>query len=89
MRYLADLHIHSCYSRATSKASRLPGLAAWAAIKGIKVLGTGDFTHPGWLQHLSENLEPAEPGFFKLTHWNNDEIAAVLPEGIWPGDVFP
>ncbi|RUM37797.1 MAG: DNA helicase II, partial [Desulfobulbus sp.] len=84
MRYIADLHIHSCYSRATSKASRLPGLAAWAAIKGIRVLATGDFTHPGWLQHLSENLEPAEPGLFKLRSWDNDEIATYLPAGIHP-----
>ena len=87
MRYIADLHIHSCYSRATSKASRLPGLAAWAAIKGIRVLATGDFTHPGWLQHLSDNLEPAEPGFFKLRSWNNDEIASCLPPGINPSDL--
>ncbi|MCF6187963.1 MAG: endonuclease Q family protein, partial [Desulfobulbaceae bacterium] len=87
MRYIADLHIHSCFSRATSKASRLPGLAAWAAIKGIQVLGTGDFTHPGWVQHLTQYLVPAEPGFFKLATWNNDEIAAVIPEGLNPDDL--
>lgn len=87
MRYIADLHIHSCYSRATSKASRLPGLAAWAAIKGIQVLGTGDFTHPGWVQHLNKYLVPAEPGFFKLATWDNDEIAAVIPEGLDPDDL--
>lgn len=87
MHYIADLHIHSCFSRATSKASRLPGLAAWAAIKGIQVLGTGDFTHPGWLQHLQDNLEPAEPGFFKLTDWNIDEIKNVIPESIQVADL--
>ena len=87
MRYIADLHIHSCYSRATSKASRLPGLAAWAAIKGIRVLATGDFTHPGWLQHLGDNLEPAEPGLFKLRSWKNDEIALHLPPGIDPANL--
>ncbi|HHD62945.1 MAG TPA: DNA helicase II [Desulfobulbaceae bacterium] len=87
MRYIADLHIHSCYSRATSKASRLPGLAAWAAIKGIQVLGTGDFTHPGWLQHLSEHLEPAEPGFFKLSTWNKDEVTTLVPQGIRVSDL--
>ncbi len=82
MRYIADLHIHSCYSRATSKASRLPGLAAWAAIKGIRVVATGDFTHPGWLQHLAENLEPAENGLFKLRAWDNDEISSLIPPGV-------
>ena len=66
MQYIADLHIHSPFSRATSKRSNLPGLAAWAAVKGIDVLGTGDFTHPGWFRQLTENLQPAEPGFFKL-----------------------
>ena len=66
MKYIADLHIHSHFSRATSKSSNLPGLAAWAAVKGIDVLGTGDFTHPGWFRQLTEKLRPAEPGFFRL-----------------------
>jgi len=66
MRYIADLHIHSPFSRATSKAGTLQGLAAWARIKGLHLLGTGDFTHPGWLAQLKEQLAPAEPGFFKL-----------------------
>ena len=82
MRYIADLHIHSCYSRATSKASRLPGLAAWAAIKGIRVLGTGDFTHPGWFAHLREHLVPAEQGMFALKNWAKDEILSLIPPGI-------
>ncbi len=82
MSYIADLHIHSCYSRATSKASRLPGLAAWAAIKGIKVLGTGDFTHPGWFAHLQDNLVPAEEGMFALKEWDHDEITSLVPPEI-------
>ena len=83
--YIADLHIHSLYSRATSKASNLHGLAAWAAIKGIDVVGTGDFTHPAWFAHLSENLEPAEPGFFKLKQPPCfDELVSILPPGVQP-----
>ncbi|MGW8288593.1 MAG: UvrD-helicase domain-containing protein, partial [Desulfobulbales bacterium] len=70
VRYIADLHIHSPFSRATSKSSNLAGLAAWSAVKGIDVIGTGDFTHPGWFRQLRENLQPAEPGFFKLTDTN-------------------
>ena len=66
MQYIADLHIHSPYSRATSKSGNLAGLAAWSAVKGIDVIGTGDFTHPGWFRELRENLQPAEPGFFRL-----------------------
>jgi DNA helicase-2/ATP-dependent DNA helicase PcrA len=70
MRYIADLHIHSPFSRATSKSSNLAGLAAWSAVKGIDVIGTGDFTHPGWFRQLRENLQPAEPGFFELKEMN-------------------
>ncbi|MBW6521523.1 MAG: endonuclease Q family protein [Desulfoarculaceae bacterium] len=66
MRFITDLHIHSLYSRATSKNSNLRSLAAWAQIKGVQVLGTGDFTHPLWFRELKETLEPAEPGFFQL-----------------------
>ncbi len=64
--FVADFHIHSKYSRATSKDMDLEALNKWAKIKGIKVLGTGDFTHPEWLKNLKEKLEPAEPGLYKL-----------------------
>ncbi len=66
MRYFADLHIHSCYSRATSKQCTLPYLSAWAKVKGIHLIGTGDFTHPGWLDHLKSGLAPSESGFHTL-----------------------
>ncbi|MHC1696782.1 MAG: endonuclease Q family protein [Geobacteraceae bacterium] len=66
MNYIADLHVHSPFSRATSKECSPAGLFAWARIKGIQVVGSGDFTHPGWLQRLKEDLEPAENGFFRL-----------------------
>ncbi|MEU4419195.1 UvrD-helicase domain-containing protein [Actinoplanes sp. NPDC024001] len=65
--YVADLHIHSRYSRACSRDLTLPNLAWWARRKGIALLGTGDFTHPAWFEHLRESLEPAEPGLFRLT----------------------
>ncbi len=66
MRFIADFHIHSKYSRATSKDMDLENLDKWAKIKGVKVLGTGDFTHPEWFENLKEKLEPAEPGLFKI-----------------------
>ncbi len=75
MEYIADLHTHSPYSRATSPEGTLPGLAAWARIKGIQVIATGDFTHPAWFTSLREALEPAEPGLFRL----KDEGAIGLP----------
>ena len=52
MDFIADLHIHSHYSRATSKELIPENLERWAGIKGITVAGTGDFTHPGWLKEL-------------------------------------
>ncbi|AEV89200.1 ATPase AAA [Actinoplanes sp. SE50] len=64
--YVADLHIHSRYSRACSRDLTLPNLAWWARRKGIALLGTGDFTHPAWFEHLRESLEPAESGLFRL-----------------------
>uniref|UniRef100_UPI00405768F6 UvrD-helicase domain-containing protein n=1 Tax=Candidatus Electronema sp. TaxID=2698783 RepID=UPI00405768F6 len=84
MPYIADLHVHSRYSRATSKASNLRGLAAWAAVKGIDVVATGDFTHPAWFAQLCDELEPAEPGFFRLKNNEISGLAAVLPPGVQP-----
>ena len=66
MQYICDFHIHSKYSRATAKNTDIDNLNKHALIKGIDVLGTGDFTHPLWLKSLKENLEPAEPGLFSL-----------------------
>ncbi len=66
MKFVADFHIHSKYSRATSPLMDLGNLDRWAKIKGIKVLGTGDFTHPKWFEDIKKELEPAEPGLFKL-----------------------
>ena len=56
MNFIADLHIHSRFSRATSKQLNPRHLAAWARCKGIDVLGTGDFTHPQWRTELREQL---------------------------------
>ena len=65
MRIIADLHLHSKYSRATSPRSDLAGLAEWARIKGVGLLGTGDFTHPKWLKELKKWLKPAGDGLFQ------------------------
>jgi DNA helicase II / ATP-dependent DNA helicase PcrA len=80
MNYLADLHIHSPFSRATSKTSNLAGLFAWARVKGLHLIGTGDFTHPGWFAQLRQQLAPAEPGLFRL----RDERVAPALEGATP-----
>lgn len=64
--YIADLHIHSRYSRATSKDCTPEYLDLWARRKGIHIVGTGDFTHPDWREELKEKLEPAEDGLYVL-----------------------
>ena len=66
MPYIADLHIHSHYSRATSKDCDLPHLHLWARRKGIALLGAGDFTHPAWRAEMAAQLVPAEEGFYAL-----------------------
>ncbi|GAB3148794.1 UvrD-helicase domain-containing protein [Micromonospora sonneratiae] len=77
--FVADLHIHSKYSRACSRDLNLPNLAWWARRKGISLLGTGDFTHPAWYEHLRETLQPAEPGLYRLSPEVERDIAGRLP----------
>jgi uncharacterized protein (TIGR00375 family) len=60
----------------------LQNLDKWARIKGIKVLGTADFTHPLWLKNLKEKLEPAEPGFFKIKKAETDSTRFLLTSEI-------
>lgn len=64
MKFYADLHIHSKYSRATSPDMDLDHIAQWAAYKGLGLVGTGDFTHPAWFRELKLKLEPRGNGLF-------------------------
>ncbi len=74
MAWVADLHIHSHFSMATSKESNPQSLSRWAGLKGVSLVGTGDFTHPGWRKELNEALVPAEQGFYKLKETPAQEI---------------
>lgn len=74
MELIVDLHIHSHFSRATSRDCTLEGLYRWGKIKGINIIGTGDFTHPEWFSEIREKLEPAEGGLYKL----RDDIATAI-----------
>ncbi|MDR3051695.1 MAG: UvrD-helicase domain-containing protein [Oscillospiraceae bacterium] len=64
--FIADLHIHSKYARATSKDCVPECLAQWARRKGLGLIGTGDFTHPAWRAELREKLTPAQDGLYAL-----------------------
>jgi uncharacterized protein (TIGR00375 family) len=66
MRFIADLHIHSKYSRATSGEMIPESIWKWAQLKGISVVGTGDFTHPRWFREINDKLEPLGNGLFRL-----------------------
>ena len=66
MSFVADFHIHSKYSRATSKNMDIPHLAEMAKLKGINLVGTGDFTHPLWLEELKTSLIPEGGGLYRF-----------------------
>src|SRR4051812_38211011 len=87
MEYIVDLHIHSHYSRATSKDCNLEGLYKWGKIKGIHIIGTGDFTHTAWLAELRDKLEPAEQGLYKLREDIAKKIDVFLPETVRNNDI--
>lgn len=80
MYFYSDLHIHSKYSRATSKNCNLEELAIWAKKKGLSVISTGDFTHPAWFSEIKEKLVPAGAGVFRLRR--------DIEEKIFNGDDF-
>ncbi len=84
MKIVADLQIHSKYSRAVSPQMVLENLDKWARIKGINVLGTGDLTHPLWLKEIKQKLEPAEPGLFKLKKQYKIDSFGRLNNGLEP-----
>jgi len=77
---VVDLHIHSHYSRATSKDCTFEGLYRWGKLKGINIIGTGDCTHPAWFAEMRGKLESAEDGLFKL----KDEFAAPIDAALPP-----
>jgi uncharacterized protein (TIGR00375 family) len=80
MKFIADFHVHSKFSRATAKNLDLENLYIAAQIKGLTVIGTGDFTYPGWFSEIGEKLQPAEPGLFKL----KDEYARICDHEVPP-----
>ncbi len=79
MEFIADLHIHSKYSRATAKNLDLENLYVAAQLKGVTVVATGDFTYPAWYAEICEKLEPAEPGLFKLKKEHAEYCDQLIP----------
>ncbi|MBW1987979.1 MAG: UvrD-helicase domain-containing protein [Deltaproteobacteria bacterium] len=83
MRYVADLHVHSKYSRATAKNADLENYYLWAKKKGVNLVGTGDCTHPAWFAEIENKLVPAEEGLFSL----KPELAAHMDGRVPPSCV--
>jgi DNA helicase-2/ATP-dependent DNA helicase PcrA len=80
--FYADLHVHSRFSRATSADGTLDQLSFHARRKGLAVLGTGDFTHPGRIEEIRRKLVPAEPGLFRLRPALERQVARRLPPSL-------
>lgn len=88
MRFIADLHIHSRYSRATSRDMELETLATWGSKKGITLIGTGDFTHPTYFAEIRSKLEPFDEGIYVLKRGEREtkfiltgEVSNIFSQG--------
>jgi DNA helicase-2/ATP-dependent DNA helicase PcrA len=79
MKLVADLHIHSHFSRATSRNLTFEHLARWAQLKGAHVVATGDIAHPGWLAEMRDKLAPAEDGLYRLKDEHTAAVQAQVP----------
>lgn len=79
MKFIADLHIHSRFSRATSKTLTPESLSLWGQKKGIKVIGTGDCTHPEWVHELKDKIEETEKGLFSLKPEYEKQVEGDVP----------
>ena len=78
MEIIADLHLHSKYSRAVSQQMTLPVMTQFAKKKGLGLLTTGDWTHPLWLREIKQNLEEDEKGIYKLKSGTKDDPKFIL-----------
>jgi len=79
IQVIADLHIHGRYSRATSQRMSIEEIARFAKIKGLNLVGTGDFTHPKWLREIQETLAPEQnAGIYKVASNPNSPVRFML-----------
>lgn len=80
MKTIVDLHMHSYYSRATSKQLDVAGIAKFAAIKGVDVIATGDITHPQWLREIQETLQEDGSGFLTMKDGSSETKFTLFGE---------
>jgi uncharacterized protein (TIGR00375 family) len=88
MKFIADFHIHSRFSIATSKNLVPEQLELWARLKGIDVVGTGDCIHPGWMNELREKLAPAENGLYVLKNEFRLDESKAMDGALYPPNIY-
>jgi len=88
MQIIADLHIHSRFSRAVSPKMDLYEIASWADKKGVQLVSTGDWTHPFWLQHIKDTLVENTSGIYQITNRSykarfllTTEVSSIYSQG--------
>lgn len=92
MEIIADLQVHSKYARAVSKFMELPFMHQWAIRKSINLLGTGDWQHPRWLEHIKDNLIEVDTGIFEMKRESseqttNNSLNSVKPKFLLQSEV--
>src|SRR4030067_2525879 len=84
-KFVADLHLHSSYSRATSRSLNFETLSEWAKLKGIQLLASADFTHPTWWREIRDKLKESKyPGFYEYNDTRfvlGTEISCIYSQG--------
>ena len=78
MEFVADLHLHSKYSRAVSRDMNLYNMALWGSKKGLDLLSTGDWTHPLWLREIKQELVEDTQGIFRFKDENSFKTRFIL-----------
>ena len=84
MQIIADLHLHSKYSRAVSQQMNLEEIARWAKLKGIHLVATGDWTHPLWFREIKSRLKNSSSGIYQLNDVGfilSTEISSIYSQG--------
>lgn len=79
MKIIADFHIHSRYSRASSDRMNLEEISRFAKIKGLNLVGTGDFTHPKWIAEINQTLvQDSDSGLYRVANNSSNQIRFIL-----------
>ncbi|MEM5814837.1 MAG: endonuclease Q family protein, partial [Candidatus Aenigmatarchaeota archaeon] len=85
MKVVADIHIHSRFARGTSQGMNFANLEKFAALKGVNIVGTGDFTHPDWMKEIRQ-LEDEGNGLFRYQNGKTRFVLTTEVSSIYQQD---